>query len=110
MTDVETLRGLRALATTLVTRIDEALDGRTASAEDAELRRGKTTDAVLRVIAKVGPMRPGEIADRLRDAGRDVTDAAVYAACSRHVAAGNLRRLDGATYDLLVREMAGGGS
>lgn len=90
--DLDTLRGLRALVKTALERVDDAIAEAEARRDVPELQRGKTPSAVLRVVRARGTMRPREIADVLRAAGRDVTDEAVYAACSRHVRAGKLRR------------------
>lgn len=89
MVDVDTLRSLRTLAASLLSRIDAALAG---VDEDASLRRGKTPAAIVALLARKGPLKPAAIVDELRDAGRDVTQVAVQQACCRLKNAGRLKR------------------
>lgn len=99
MTDLDTLRGLRALAATLVARIDAALVEHEAEAARIAalpaVTRGRTNPAIVAVLSTLGPMKAGDVAEHLRKAGRDVTDDAVYQACHRMAAAGALRRQGG---------------
>lgn len=97
MADLDTLRDLRRLAATLLARVDEAIGEaeRVASLPVDELARGRTNPAIVAVLSTFGPMKPGDVAEHLRRAGRDVTDDAVYQACHRMAIAGTLRREDG---------------
>lgn len=95
MSDIETLRGLHALATTLVARINDALvehAQQTALREPSALARGKTPAAIVTLLRAAGPMKPGEVAHRLREAGRDVSKEAVQQACHRLAKARTLRK------------------
>lgn len=95
MSDLETLRGLHALATTLVARINDALvehAQQTALREPNALTRGRTPAAIVTLLRAAGPMRPGEVAHRLREAGRDVSKEAVQQACHRLAKVGTLRK------------------
>lgn len=89
MTDVETLRGLHALAKTLVARIEEALGD---VDPNTDLRRGKTPAAIVTLLRRKGPMRASQVAEELRAAGRDVSDVAVHQGCSRLARAKVLRK------------------
>lgn len=81
---------------------------------DVDLCRGKTPDSILRLLRRRGPLKLGEIAKVLHNAGRDVSYAAISQACSRLARVGELRRIKGAQYDVvkagIVQEMAGGGA
>ena len=101
MADLDTLRDLRRLAATLLARVDEAIGEaeRIAALPVDELARGRTNPAIVVVLSTMGPMKPKDVAERLRQAGRNVTDAAVYQACHRMALAGALRR-DGGRYSV----------
>ena len=101
MADLDTLRDLRRLAATLLARVDEAIGEaeRIAALPVDELARGRTNPAIVVVLSALGPMKPKEVAERLRQAGRKVADVAVYQACHRMALAGTLRR-DGGRYSL----------
>ena len=87
-------------------RVVQEMAGSGALASDLKadavvgLWRGKTPDAILRLIRQRGAMKPGEIFAALREAGRDVSYVTICKACSRHAQSGALRRVKGARYDL----------
>lgn len=98
MTDVDTLHDLRRLAATLLARVDAAIAEHEAAAAlraQPSLANGRTNPAIVMVLSTLGPMKPGDVAERLRQAGRDVTDDAVYQACHRMAVAGTLQREGG---------------
>ena len=104
MADLDTLRDLRRLAATLLARVDEAIGEaeRIAALPVDELARGRTNPAIVAALSAMGPTKPKEVAERLRQAGRNVTVAAVYQACHRMALAGTLRR-DGGRYSVATK-------
>ena len=96
MTAAETLRGLRPLLVTLLSRVDNALVG---DDPDAALRAGKTPAAIVRLLEREGrEMALAQIVDALQVAGRDVTEAAVSQACHRLAAAETIQRVRHGVY------------